>query len=66
MDPISKNLTRKGRERSQEDKRNKSPEKFEARALDGHHRDYILSLFVGLDRKSTLVSFLLSFLVTLG
>ena len=30
-------------------------EKFEVRALDGHHRDYILLLFVGLARKSTLV-----------
>ena len=37
------------------------PEKFEARALDGHHRDYILLLFVGLARKSTLVCFLFSF-----
>ena len=31
------------------------PKKFEARALDGHHRDYILLLFVGLAHKSTLV-----------
>ena len=30
-------------------------EKFEARASDGHHRDYILLLFVGLARKSTLI-----------
>ena len=29
-------------------------EKFEARALDGHHKDYILLLFVGLARKRTL------------
>ena len=33
-------------------------EKFEARAPDRHHRDYILLLFVGLTRKSTLVCFL--------
>ena len=33
------------------------PEKFEARAPDGHHRDYIFLLFVGLARKSTLVLF---------
>ena len=42
------------------------PEKFEERALDGHHRDYILLLFVELAHKSTLVYFLFSFLVTLG
>lgn len=36
-------------------------ENFEARALDGHHRDYILLLFVGLARKSTLISFLFLF-----
>ena len=32
------------------------PEKIEARASDGHHRDYILLLFIGLTRKSTLVA----------
>ena len=32
-------------------------EKFEAKALDGHHRDYILLLFVGLAHKSTLCLF---------
>ena len=31
------------------------PEKFKAKAPDGHHKDYILLLFVGLARKSTLV-----------
>ena len=31
------------------------PEKFGARALDGHHRDYIILLFVGFARKSTFV-----------
>ena len=36
-------------------------EKFEVRALDGHHRDYILLLFVGLARKSTLVCFFFVF-----
>ena len=33
----------------------------EARALDGHHKDYILLLFIGLARKSTFVYFLFSF-----
>ena len=33
----------------------------EARAPNGHHRDYILLLFVGLARKSTLVCFLFLF-----
>ena len=42
------------------------PEKLEARAPNGHHKDYILLLFVGLARKSTLVCFLFSFLLTLG
>ena len=37
------------------------PEKFEARAPDGHHRDYIFLLFVGLARKSTLVLFFFFF-----
>ena len=37
------------------------PKKFEARSLDGHHRDYILLLFVVLAHKSTLVCFLFSF-----
>ena len=32
-------------------------EKFEARAPDGHHRDYILLLFVRLVCKSTLICF---------
>ena len=36
-------------------------EKFKARATDGHHKDYILLLFVGLAYKSTLVCFLFSF-----
>ena len=36
-------------------------EKFEARAPDGHHRDYIFLLFVGLTRKSTLVCFIFFF-----
>ena len=36
-------------------------EKFKARALDRHHRDYIHMLFVGLAHKSTLVCFLFSF-----
>ena len=36
-------------------------EKFEARALYGHHKDYILLLFVGLARKSTFVCFLFLF-----
>ena len=31
------------------------PKKFKAKAPDGHHKDYILLLFVGLARKSTLV-----------
>ena len=35
--------------------------KFEARATNGHQRDYILLLFVGLARKSTLVFFLFFF-----
>ena len=30
-------------------------EKFKAKVPDGHHKDYILLLFVGLARKSTLV-----------
>ena len=30
-------------------------EKFDAKALNGHHKDNILLLFVGLARKSTLV-----------
>ena len=42
------------------------PEKFEARAPDGHHKDYILLLFVRLARKCTLVYFIFLFLVTLG
>ena len=42
------------------------PKKFEARAPNGHHRDYILLLFVGLARKITLCLFSLFFLVTLG
>ena len=33
-------------------------EKFKVRAPVGHHRDYILLLFVELARKSTLVCFL--------
>jgi len=37
-------------------------EKFEARALNGHHRDYILLLFVGFACKSTLVCLLFFFL----
>ena len=37
------------------------PEKFDARALDGHYKDYILLLFVRLACKSTLVCFLFSF-----
>ena len=36
-------------------KRTSHPEKFDAKALNGHHKDYILLLFVGLARKSTLV-----------
>ena len=32
-------------------------EKFEVRAPDRHHRDYILLLFVGLAHKSTFVYF---------
>ena len=31
--------------------------KFEAKAPNGHHRDYILLLFVGLARKSTFCLF---------
>ena len=38
------------------------PKKFEARALDGHHRDRILLLFIGLAHKSTLICFLFFFL----
>ena len=38
------------------------PEKFEARALDGHHKNYILLLFVGLARRAPLFVFLFSFL----
>ena len=38
------------------------PENFEARVPNGHHRYYILLLFVGLARKSTLVCFLFFFL----
>ena len=34
------------------------PDKFEAKASDGHHRDYILLLFVGLTCKSALGCFL--------
>ena len=37
------------------------PEKFEARAPDGHHIDYIRLLFVGLARKSNLVCFFVFF-----
>ena len=40
------------------------PKKFEAKAPNGHHRDYILLLFIRLARKSTLVCFLFSFLVS--
>ena len=36
-------------------------EKFQARAPDGHHRDYILLLCDGLARNSTFVYFLFSF-----
>ena len=36
-------------------------EKFETRAPDGHHRDCILLVFVGLARKSTLVCFVFVF-----
>ena len=36
-------------------------EKFEARAPDGHHIDYILLLFVGIAHKSTLCLFTFSF-----
>ena len=45
------------------------PKKFEARAPDGHYRNYILLLFVGLACKSTLIWFFFFFfflLVTLG
>ena len=37
------------------------PKKFEARASDRHHKDYILLLFVGLAHKFTHVCFLFSF-----
>ena len=37
------------------------PKKFEARALDGHHKDYIHLLFIGLASKSTRVCFLFLF-----
>ena len=37
-------------------------EKFEARALDRHHKDYILLLFVRLAHKSTFVNFSFFFL----
>ena len=37
-------------------------EKFEAKALDGHHKDSILLLFVGLARRALLFVFLFSFL----
>ena len=37
-------------------------EKFEVRALDRHHRDYIILLFVGLAHKSTFVYFSFFFL----
>ena len=37
------------------------PKMFEARAQDGHHRDYILLLYIGLAHKSTLVYFLFLF-----
>ena len=33
-------------------------EKFEARATDGHHRDCILLLFIGLARREPLFVFL--------
>ena len=36
-------------------------EKFEARAPNGHHRDYILLLFVRLAHKSTFACFIFSF-----
>ena len=39
-------------------------EKFEARSLDKHHRDYILLLFVGLAHKSTLACFLFFFFLS--
>ena len=35
--------------------------KFKAKVQDGHLRDYILLLFVGLARKSTFVCFLFLF-----
>ena len=37
------------------------PEKFEARALNGHHRVYILLLFVGLVRRAPLFVFVFLF-----
>ena len=36
-------------------------EKFEVRALDGHHRDCILLFFVGLARRTPLFVFLFLF-----
>ena len=44
-------------------RRTSHPEKFELRALDRHHIDYILLLFDGSARKSTLFFF---FLVTIA
>ena len=37
------------------------PEKFKARALDGHHRNCILLLFVGLAQRAPLFVFLFLF-----
>ena len=39
--------------------------KFEAKALDRYHRDYILLLFVGLACKSTLICLLVCLFVCL-
>ena len=37
------------------------PEKFKVRALDGHHKEYIFLLFIGLALRSPLFVFLFLF-----
>ena len=57
-----KSLTRKVEKEMKKMRGTSHPKKFEARASDGHHRDYILLLFVGLARRALLFVFLFSFL----
>ena len=57
-----KSLTKKVEKEVKKTRGTSHPEKFEARASDGHHKDYILLLFVGLARRAPLFVFHFSFL----